>query len=165
MRFYIKNKFASISGKSYVTDDRGNNVFEVKGNAISLSKKKRIYDMSGNIRYAVKNKLLNLFGKSAFILDTNGDKIIKMKDKLFSTEYDIETASGDTIGVRGVLFQGIYIYKNGREIGNFSVDVTLGKMLAKQDSYTLEVYNREDVALLVAFVIAYDNIHDAYRDN
>ncbi len=165
MRFYIKNKFASISGKSFVTDDRGNNVFEVKGNALSLRRKKRIYDMSGNLRYAVKNKLLNLFGKSAFIIDANGEKIIKMKDKLLSTEYDIETSTGDIITVQGVLFQGIvHISKNGREIGNFTIDVTLGSLFAKQDSYVLEVYNREDVALLVAFVIAYDNIHDAYRD-
>ena len=87
-----------------------------------------------------------------------------MKDKLLSMEYDIETSIGDIITVQGVLFQGIHISKNGREIGNFTIEVTMGSLFAKQDSYVLEVYNREDVALLVAFVIAYDNIHDAYRD-
>ncbi len=153
----IKNKMFSIRGNSTVKDENEVDRYVVKGSVVSLRKKKRIYDMEGNLLYTVKNKLIKWFMNSCYIYDSEGNKVarIKQKFKLFKKEFTLK-GYADEIEIKGDFVQHcLDIYKNGEKIGEAGK-----KFFALVDSFRLDCYKDEDAPLLVALVIAIDNIND-----
>lgn len=153
----IKNKMFSIRGNSTVKDENEVDRYVVKGSVVSLRKKKRIYDMEGNLLYTVKNKLIKWFMNSCYIYDSEGKKVarIKQKFKLFKKEFTLK-GYADEIEIKGDFVQHcLDIYKNGEKIGEAGK-----KFFALVDSFRLDCYKDEDAPLLVALVIAIDNIND-----
>lgn len=153
----IKNKMFSIRGNSTVKDENEVDRYVVKGSVVSLRKKKRIYDMEGNLLYTVKNKLIKWFMNSCYIYDSEGNKVarIKQKFKLFKKEFTLK-GYADEIEIKGDFIQHcLDIYKNGEKIGEAGK-----KFFALVDSFRLDCYKDEDAPLLVALVIAIDNIND-----
>lgn len=160
MRLYIKNHLFGLKGSSSVVDERGISVFQVEGKAMSPTHKKFICDLRGNKLFTVRNKFWRLFRRSALVYGQNGEKIGKMKERLF---VGLEFIDDYGIEVKGKLFQGIQVLRNGQLIGWFCRKYN-SALLLERDTYTLDVYNSCDAALLVAIVIAYDNICDDRRD-
>lgn len=153
----IKNKMFSVRGHSTVKDENDVDRYVVKGKFFSLGKKKRIYDMDGNLLYTVKNKLIRWFMNSCYIYDAEGNKIarIKQKFKLFKKEFKL-TGYAEEIEIRGDFIQKVLeIYKNGEKIGEAGK-----KFFSLVDSFKLECYKDEDAPLLVALIVAIDNIND-----
>lgn len=153
----IKNKMFSIRGNSTVKDEEGNDRYIVKGSVISFTKKKRVYDTDGKLLYTIKNKLIRWFMNSCYVYDAEGNKIarIKQKFKLFKKEF-VLTGYADEIEIKGDFIQHcLEVYKNGEKIGEVGK-----KFLALVDSFRLDCYNDADAPLLVALVIAIDNIND-----
>lgn len=153
----IKNKMFSIRGNSTVKDENEVDRYVVKGSVVSLRKKKRVYDMEGNLLYTVKNKLIKWFMNSCYIYDSEGNKIarIKQKFKMFKKEFTLK-GYADEIEIKGDFVQHcLDIYKNGEKIGEAGK-----KFFALVDSFRLDCYKDEDAPLLVALVIAIDNIND-----
>lgn len=153
----IKNKMFSISGKSTVQDESGNDRFIVKGAVFSPRRKKQVYDLYGNLLYTIKNKLISLFMNSCYIYDAEGNKIarIKQKFRVFKKEF-ILTGYKDEIEIKGDFIQhSLEIYKNGELTGEAGK-----KFISLVDSYTLTCFNDNDAPLLVALIVAIDNIND-----
>ena len=153
----IKNKMFSIKGNSTVKDENDVDRFVVKGKLISWRKKKRIYDMEGNLLYTVKNKLIKWWMNSCYVCDKDGHKIarIKQKFKLFKKELTL-TGYADEIEIKGDFIQHcLEIYKNGEKIGEVGK-----KFVSLVDRFRLDCYNDADAPLLVALVVAIDNIND-----
>ena len=153
----IKNKMFSIKGNSTVKDENDVDRFVVKGKLISWRKKKRIYDMEGNLLYTVKNKHIKWWMNSCYVCDKEGHKIarIKQKFKLFKKEFTL-TGYADEIEIKGDFIQHcLEIYKNGEKIGEVGK-----KFVSLVDRFRLDCYNDADAPLLVALVVAIDNIND-----
>lgn len=153
----IKNKMFSIKGNSTVKDENDVDRFVVKGKLISWRKKKRIYDMEGNLLYTVKNKLIKWWMNSCYVCDKDGHKIarVKQKFKLFKKEFTL-TGYADEIEIKGDFIQHcLEIYKNGEKIGEVGK-----KFVSLVDRFRLDCYNDADAPLLVALVVAIDNIND-----
>ena len=153
----IKNKMFSIKGNSTVKDENDVDRFVVKGKLLSWRKKKRIYDMEGNLLYTVKNKLIKWWMNSCYVCDKDGHKIarIKQKFKLFKKEFTL-TGYADEIEIKGDFIQHcLEIYKNGEKIGEVGK-----KFVSLVDRFRLDCYNDADAPLLVALVVAIDNIND-----
>lgn len=147
----------SVRGNSTVKDENEVDRFVVKGKLFSLGKKKRIYDMDGNLLYTVKNKIIRWFMNSCYIYDAEGNKIarIKQKFKLFKKEFKL-TGYADEIEIKGDFIQKVLeIYKNGEKIGEAGK-----KFFSLVDRFRLECYKDEDAPLLVALIVAIDNIND-----
>ncbi len=156
----IKNKMFSITGKSTVQDENGADKFIVKGAVFSLRRKKQVYDLDGNLLYTIKNKLIRFLTNSCYIYDADGNKVarIKQKFKIFKKEF-ILLGYADEIEIKGDFIQHcLEIFKNGEKIGEVGK-----KFVSLVDSFTLVSYNDEDAPLLVALVIAIDNINDKNR--
>lgn len=154
---YIKNKVFSIGAGSYVEDETGINVYQVKGKVFSPTHKKFIYDMSGNRLYIVRNKWWKFFKHSAFIYDgKTKQKLFRIKEKFFSLDYDVLNSTMPIV-IQGKFLQGITVYLNGAPIGKVSRNL-IDNMF--RDSFKLEVFDEEYTGLLVAIVIALDNIQD-----
>lgn len=155
MKLYIKNKVWSLRGSSTVKDENENDVFIVKGKWLSITHVKRIKDISGNLLYKVRNKWVNFFSRSAYVSDSHGNRVAKIKRKFgFKNDIVVEGYK-DEISIQGEFFSWtLDIYRNGEMIG------TIRRTFDLLDSFVLETSTEDDAAFMVALVIAIDNIFD-----
>ena len=157
MKFYVKNKLFSLKGSSIVKDENGNDIYRVKGKIFSITRKKKIFDMNNNLLYIVKNKFFHLFIHSTFVLNSDKQKVAKVKNRFLKPGYDV-VGYGDQITLDGWGVTGYSIMKNGEKVGTVkSPKITLA------DAYEVEIAENEDPAFVVAMVIAIDNVNDRAR--
>lgn len=163
MVLFIKNKLVSLANSSYVLDEMGNKVFEVRGCFPSPTHKKHIYDMRGNLLYTVRNKYWHFFRKSAYIFDGRrggNEKVCRLKERFFIGWDFVDSCQN--LQMQGKFLQGIRVIKKGADIGKFYRQNNAATILFDtHDMYCLEVYSPQEAAFLVAVVIAYDNVCDA----
>lgn len=156
MKVFIKNKYFTFGGSSYVTDDAGRQIFKVKGKVFSFRRKKFIYDMDGNLLYRVQNRFFNFFVHHAYVFDANGEKLCTVKDRFFNIhkEYFI-LGTQDHYKIDG-RFASLdsRITRNGEIIAFIHRDFNI-----LRDSFQLEA-KPEDIPFLTALLIAVDNICD-----
>lgn len=156
MELIIRNKWISLAGSSYVRDMNENDIYQVKGKFWTFTKKKFIKDLDDNLLYMVRNKFWTLFVKKAFVYDSKGEIVAKIRRKFFSLHdhYDVESKYGK-ITLRGnILGFDYHISLNDVEIGHISRKVSL------RDSFVLSINDEVDIPFFVALVIAIDNITD-----
>ena len=155
MTLYIKNKVLSLGGSTTVRDKEGNDLYFVKGAVFSPSKKKTIKDNSGKTRYVVKNRFFNFFSYCCYLYNGKGEKEMKITKKMFKgNKYYIE-GYHSTLEIDGDFFgYDFSVKRDGVEIGKVSRDV------AFLDAFVLDAEKKEDAPLLIALVIAIDNIKD-----
>lgn len=160
MKLYISNKFFSLRGSSYVLDENSKEIFKVKGKFFSFTKKKFVKDLDNKTLYMVRNKFFRFFLNSAYIYDGNKNKILKITRKFsFKSNYKITGYTSD-FRIDGDFWGWDFkIYKGEEVIGSIARRFDVFK-----DRFALECYNDNDAALLVAFVIAIDNIVDNNND-
>lgn len=155
MKIYISNKLASFKGNSSILFEDGSTAFNVAGKAVSFRRTKRIFDANGNLLYIVKNKLINVFVHKAFIYDAQGNKVCSVKDKFFNTKQEYSSDGSPAYATLGGFYgREVQLLRNGQPIG--SIRRNIGVFA---DKYELET-NASELAFLVAFVIAIDNIRD-----
>lgn len=156
MKVYVSNKIASLAGHSNVVDESGAPLYSVKGKVFSATRKKSIIDSAGNVLFVVRNKFFNWFIHKAYIFDANGNKVARVRDKMFNfrKEYFVDGIQ-DEIHTDGNFFSlSAQIYRNGAPIG-----VIRRKIALFADRFELEAAPA-DIPFLVALVIAIDNIQD-----
>lgn len=156
MKLIIKNKLMSIGGASTVKDENENDLFIVKGKVFTITKKKIIYDMDGNKLFTVRNKFWRVFTNSAYIYDASGKKIARLKDRFSRKATYLSEGFEETFRIgKNPNGRGKCIYKNEEEIG-----VWCNMKLHLVDTYEIEYKRNEDASIIVALVIAIDNIQD-----
>lgn len=156
MELAIKNKWISLGESSIVQDLNGNDVMKVKGKIVSFTRKKTITDLNDNVKFVVRNKFWRLFTYKAFVLDPAGKTVATLRRKIFSfhDRYFVTSSLGE-MEITGNILQFNYrITLNGKEIGHVARKISL------RDSFVLTCSDDFDPALMVALVIAIDNITD-----
>lgn len=78
MEFVVKQKLVSLTGKYFINDKEGNDVFLVKG-SFSLPRKFRVYDMQGKEIVCVKKRMFRLLKRFDFY--EGGEKKFVMQSK------------------------------------------------------------------------------------
>lgn len=161
MKLVIKNKFG-LTGSSSVKDENGNDVFFVKGSLggkISQTFKKTVCDLNKKPLFIVKNKIISHV-YSADILDKNKELVLKIKQKLLNfSSFEVEGTKENMTITRSSKPDTIWEIKLGSKL----VGRTIRGKMSILDSFTLEVIDKDDAALLVAIIIAIDNINDKKR--
>lgn len=163
MRLYIKNKLVTLGGSSVVVDEQGRTVYEIEGKVFSPMRKKVVWmpAVGGRIgSYLVRNKFWHFIQKSSLVYHVGGEKIGQMKDKFFG---NCEFVGKYGYKAEGNILKGVKVYKYGGLIGSFSREYNSALLFAR-DTYALDVYDKNYASLLVALVIAYDNIWDDKKD-
>lgn len=154
MKVFIKNKFFSF-GSSSVKNDRGEDVFIVKGRPFSATHVKKICDINGNKLFTVRNKWFNFIGHRAYLFDADKTKIACVKHPPFSGNKFIVEGYKDEILISGEFFSAYStIVRNGQTIGSITREFSM-----VNDSFSLEA-DEADLPFAVALVIAIDNIVD-----
>lgn len=154
MKFFVKNKFGSLGGSSKVYDENGTNLFKVKGKVFSFTRKKKIFDMDGKLLFIVKNKFINWWAHTSFIFDGEKQKIASVKNRVFKGGYDV-VGYTDEIALDGWGLKGYTVLKNGKKVGSVKSNI-----MALTDTYEVEVDDEQDIAFMVAIIVAMDNVND-----
>ena len=160
MRLLIKNKFFSLADGSSVTDENGTPQFYVKGKVFSATRKKRITDTAGNPLYLVRNKFWRLLRHACLIYDANGEKIAKVQSKISFRKKFTVIGYTDEIRIDGdIIARNFTVYR-----GDLAIGTLKQHFMVMSDTYLLDCFNDDDAPLLVALVIAVDNILDRQKD-
>lgn len=157
MKVFIKNKFFSIGGASSVKNERGEDVYFVKGRAFSPTRVKHVCDKSGKKLYKVRNKFMNFLSHRAYIYDaTTKTKIARVKHPFFGMKKFVVEGYKDEILIDGEFFSlRSTIVRNGKPIGVIDRELTIFK-----DAFCLDA-DEADIPFLIALVIAIDVITDS----
>ena len=157
LRLYVRNKWISLRGGSYVLDENEKNYLYVKGKFWTMTHKKFVQDLQGNTLYTVRNKFWSFLTQYAMIYDDKGQEIARLRKKIFSLHdhYDIKTTYG-LMSLRGnILGFDYHISLDGEEIGH------VGRKISLRDSFFLDIDETKiNPAFVVALVIALDNMAD-----
>ena len=164
MTLYVKNKLVSLGGSSIVFDENEAQVFQVKGKVMSPTNKKFVCDTNGNVLFTVRDKFFHFITKKALIYGADGKKYCKVKERFFGRVTDVVDCEDDIRFESNGFAKGISIFKNDEKIGAWFVSFD-GVSSLVRDCYRVDVYNESDAALLVALVIAIDNIRDKRRED
>lgn len=155
MKIIVKNKFVSWGGSSKVEDENGKPLYNVKGKAFSWTRKKILKDLNGNVLYIIKNKWPTFIMHSAYICDSRGNKLCKVKETIKrDTLYKVEE-SRDNIEFHGYLISGMAVRRNGENMGTIKKE-----FWALRDYFVLNIPEGQDPTFMIALAIALDNIQD-----
>ncbi len=160
MRFWVKNKIITFGGSSFVTDEQGNKMFKIKGRIFSPTHKKIVCDVAGNRLFVVRNKFWHFFRRSAFVINIDGEKLLKITKKFWTNHFIVDNYDSE-IEIDGTwVGWNLEVLKDGKLAGRISRNITLVR-----DSFRVETSADEHNALLTAIVVAIDNIFDASKSN
>ena len=165
MKLIIKNHFLSLAEGSSVKDEEGKDVCKVKGKwgIFSPTKKKKIIDSEGNLQYVVRNKFWHFVNNRTFIFDDEKNKVACVVNRTwnFKEPFAIESYSDDLqfTGETKIFARiNFDVEKNGKKIGHIQREYNM-----LTDAFSVDVEDENDVYLLVAIVIALDNVNDKAR--
>ncbi len=158
MKLTIKQKAISIFGEYTVSDEKGNDVYTVKGKP-AVTKTFEIYDAKGHECGKIKEKLVSLVPHWVLYIGDEciGDiakNITLIKDK-FTIGYDDWVASGD------ILDFNYDVTKGRRKV--FSIKRRALRVVTPV--YTLEIERKEDILPAVMVAIAIFAIKSDEKDN
>ena len=159
MQLVVKNKFWSLGGASTVKDIQDHPVANVKGKVFSVTKKKFIKDLQGNTQYIVRNKFWHFFMKSAYIYDKDKNLICQIKRKFHINSKFRILKSGD----KNWEIDGNFWGWNWKLLENGVVIAAVSRRIDWTDAFVLDT-GAQDPLLMVALVIALDNIVDRERN-
>ena len=152
MIFYIKNKYVSLRGSSYILNEKKENAYMVKGRFFSWRKRKYLKDLNDETIFMIRNKFFNIFFPTVYIFDHDGEKVATLKhDGL--TGFKVIDYKDDIRVQKGIRWTR-EITKNGVKVGSIRRNIDL------RDSFTLEINDNEDVEFYLALIIAIDNFVD-----
>lgn len=158
MELYIRNKWISLRGSSYVRDANENDVYHIQGKFWTFTRKKFIRDLEGKDLYIVRNKFWWLFHRRAFVIDPESKEIVAtLTKKIFTLHdhYNIASKYGNIVVRGNILGFDYHIYLNDVEVGHVSRKISL------RDSFVLTLNDDvKDVPFYVALVMCVDNITD-----
>ena len=153
MRFLMKQKYFSMRDRYTVTDESGRGWYQVEGKFFSIGKKLHMYDMSGQEIYFIKQRLFRWFPTFDFMVGEGRVARVRGKFSIFRKRLVLMTNQGD-YKIRGsVLSWDFDISRDDRMAAHISKHI-----LKIQDTYTLDVADGENTALMVATALVMDTI-------
>ena len=176
MELLVKNKLGSITGASKVLNEKDEQVYLVKGsfasNVFTKKHRKKIMTMDKKLIYSVCDKRLHgLLTRACIIYDANNKEIARVKQNgAFKCGYEVEGVDQKMEIIGAFIDRDGAQIKYGSEIIGHIISGNLKKSTDKvimtagiTDKYRIIFKDQEDAPLLVAIVIAIDNMHDAEK--
>ena len=150
MEFIVNQKLVSLTGKYFIKDKSGNDVFVVKG-SFSLPRKFRVFDMQGKEIVCVKKRMFRLLERFDFY--EGKERICYAKQKFsVKPKYDFY---GTDLKIEGsLLAHNCYINRDGKTVARIYKSVTLIR-----DSYIVSVEDEENVPFVIAVAVMLDHVH------
>ena len=158
MRFFIKQKVMSLKDRFYVKDEDGRDRYFVDGEFLAFAKKLRIYDENNNEVVYIEQKLWNFLPE--FDLFMNNEKVATVKKEwaFFRNNYSI---IGQDWHIEGSVTAHDYVIKKQDHV---IADINK-KWLSWGDAYEINLYEEQDLEILLGVVIVIGCVISAARAN
>jgi uncharacterized protein YxjI len=153
VRYIMSSKWA-LTERFSITNQAGAPVFEVRGN-FGLVKQLSFQDQSGQELALLKKHLMT----NRYEISVGGQYAADVRHTgIFGEHYEIDSSQGQ-ISAKGNFTGWHYTLSRGG-----AVIATVDRELALKERFTVDVADGEDDVLILATVLAIDNIHDERRE-
>lgn len=154
MRYLVRERFASIGGDFWVTDEQGNQVYSVDGQALSLRQTFILQDKSGAVVASVRNIWS---WRDTIEIQRDGAVIATVQPAIFSPLHhrsDIVLADGRHLEATGNFLEKEFEIRSGDKV----VAQVSRSWFQVQDNYAVDVSPGQDDALFIAIAVCLDRI-------
>ncbi|MGT2926170.1 LURP-one-related/scramblase family protein [Streptococcus cuniculipharyngis] len=152
--FYLKEKFWSWTDDFYVTDDRGQACYQVKGSFFKWAKEFTLLDLANRPVARVKNHLLSFLPRFTIELANGQRFLLEKKLSWWRARYEV---AGLGLKVKGdLLAMNFTLTKYGQEIAKVKQE-----WFKMTHSYRVKVHDDQYSSLVLALVIAIEYVKDS----
>jgi uncharacterized protein YxjI len=155
-RFQMKQKLASIGDDFWIEDDDGNRAYRVDGKKVRVRDTFILEDASGREVAKIQERKLSVRDKIA--IERDDHKVATVHKALVGIRdrFTIDLEHGGDLKAHGNIVDHEYeIERDGDTIATISK-----RWFRVRDTYGVEIREGEDVALLLAAVVALESLTD-----
>ncbi len=155
IRYQMREKMFAIGDDAWIEDSNGNRAFKADGKALRARSTFVLEDASGNEVASIQEKMLHI--KDTMEIERGGRTLATVKKALVSPlrdRYEVKVEGGADWDVQGNLTAHEYEITSGRD----KVAEVSMKWFRVRDSYGIEVTPGQDVGLVLAVVVALDEM-------
>jgi uncharacterized protein YxjI len=155
VRYQMREKMFSIGDDAWIEDSNGNRAFKADGKALRMRSTFVLEDASGNEVASIQEKMLHI--KDTMEIERGGQKLATVKKALLSPlrdRFDVSIEGGADWDVQGNILNHEYEITSGRD----KVAEVSMKWFRVRDTYGIEVTPGQDVGLVLAVVVALDEM-------
>jgi uncharacterized protein YxjI len=160
MRYLVRQRILSFAASFWITDEDGNEVFHVDGQALQLRKTFELTDRSGAVVAMIRQQLFRLRG--TMDIERDGAVIATVRRANFSPfrhRYDVTLADGTVWSAAGNFADMSWeLAAPDRVVGRIS-----RQWFNVRDTYGVEVEPGEDPSLVIAIAVCIDRLREQER--
>lgn len=156
MRVNIKQKVFSFGDKFSVNTDDGTPIIYVEGKVFSLGNKLKVLDAQGDELFYIEQKLFKFLPEYRIFSGGQEIAFVKKEFSILKPKINITSTYGYFTIEGNFLAYNFNIYRDG----NLAATVSK-KFVAFSDSYTLDIFEEENIPFIITLTIVIDQIlHD-----
>jgi uncharacterized protein YxjI len=156
--YMLREKMFSIGDDFWIENGAGEKAYKVDGKALRIRETLVIEDATGREVATIKEKLVSV--RDVMTIERDGQPLATIKKAMFTPlreRFEVEGVGGLSYEVKGRITDHQYEFERG---GNQVAEVAK-KWFRVRDSYGVEIGPNEDVGLILAAVVAIDQMtHD-----
>jgi uncharacterized protein YxjI len=160
MRYLVRQRIFSFAASFWITDEDGNEVFYVDGQALQFRQTFELKDRSGAVLAMMRQQLFRLRG--TMDIERDGAVIATVRRATFSPfrhRYEVTLADGTVLEAAGNFSDMNWELAAGdRVVGRIS-----RQWFKVRDTYGVEVEPGEDAALVIAIAVCIDRLREQER--
>ena len=161
MKYALKAKFWSWGDDFTIRNEQGNDCYQVKGSIFSFGDKLSVRDMQGNEIAFISQRLMS-WGPTYEVTQPGKENTVITKElfTFFSCKFQVDGPGNQDYEASGDLMDHEYeISRFGTIVGRISK-----KWFSFNDSYGIEIDDREDQVLLICTAVVIDMVcHDSKK--
>ena len=156
--YKMREKMFSIGDDFWIETGDGQRAFKVDGKALRIRETLVMEDLAGREVATIKEKLVSI--RDVMTIERDGETIATIKKAMFTPlreRFELEGTNGLKYDIKGRITDHQYNFeRDGQQVAEVSK-----KWFRIRDSYGVEIGPNEDVALILAAVVAIDQMtHD-----
>lgn len=157
--FQMREKMFAIGDDYWIENGAGQPMYKVDGKALRVRNTLVIEDTAGGEVATIREKMLTV--RDVMNVERGGQPLASIRKAMFTPlreRFEIEGADGTTYEVKGKITDHQYEFeRDGRQVAEVSK-----RWFRVRDSYGVQVGADEDVGLILAAVVAIDQMtHEA----
>jgi uncharacterized protein YxjI len=160
-RFTMKQRIFAIGDDFYITSEQGEKIIKVDGKAFRLRDTLRFEDMQGRELYHITGRIVDI-RDTMDIKRPDGQRAAVVHNALITPVRDrwqIDIPNGEELIAIGNIVQHEYIIRPKRS--DMPLAIVSKRWLRIRDTYSVEIQNSADVALILAITVVIDMMaHD-----
>lgn len=160
-RYTLRQRLLGLVEDFDINDENGRPVYNVDNKWFSLRETFVLGDMQGQEVATIQAKLLDI--RATMNISRGGKPLATVRKALLTLlgeRFDVELAAGGELEVQGDIFDHEYsILREGAPVAQISK-----RWLALSDTYAVEIALGEDDGLILAVVVALDELSHGNED-